>query len=78
VLNQQHRLVTISQHQQQQLHQQQHPGFSKLQTVKDYANAAGGGGGGGAAGSGGGSGTGAPENNDMLKILEPIIVMKTK
>jgi len=71
--------VTISQHQQQQLHQQQqqpHPGFSKLQVVKDYGNAAGGGG--GAPGSGGGNGTGAPENNDMLKILEPIIVMKTK
>jgi len=44
--------------------------------VKDYGNAAGGGG--GAPGSGGGNGTGAPENNDMLKILEPIIVMKTK
>ncbi|XP_022219078.1 histone-lysine N-methyltransferase 2D isoform X2 [Drosophila obscura] len=78
VLNQQHRLVTLGQHQQ---------GYSKLQTVKDYAAASGGAGvtvggsgpgGGSNAGGGGGNGTGAPENNDMLKILEPIIVMKTK
>ncbi|XP_020807509.1 putative uncharacterized protein DDB_G0271606 isoform X5 [Drosophila serrata] len=86
VLNQQqqqhqHRLVSISQH------QQPHQGFSKLQVVKDYASTAAGAAAAvtstaasatGAAGSGGGNGTGAPENNDMLKILEPIIVMKTK
>lgn len=85
VLNQ-HRLVTIS-------HQQQHQGFGKLQlsgsgsaggpasgvAAAAVATAAGGAGtGGGAPGSGGGNGTGAPENSDMLKILEPIIVMKTK
>lgn len=83
VLNQQHRLVTIS-------HQQQHQGFGKLQLAGgSSAGGPSGGGGGGAAatggsnttgapGSGGGNGTGAPENSDMLKILEPIIVMKTK